>query len=581
MTIDLAALQQLSSTELIEKIVEQNQLINELRQSEKHFYNWFEHAPVPLLEIDYSQVKKILDEIIEDYDDIDDYLAQQPDKALEIINLRSIKEANKSALSFLRASNLKELRENFQKIYRVTGVNQLPITFKALLANFHSLKMQTTLTDFNDEMHTVVMRFSRITDNYSRTFVSFEDITEIKKIQEELEARVKIRTYELEKANKELRLEIFSREQIAKDLRHSEARYRQLNAIYPVGIFHTDKDGHTTYVNSKACEIEGIKPNEARSFGWTRNLHPEDKQRVISTWENSIKYGIPVNIDYRFVHGGKVRWVNGQTVPEYDEKGGIAGYVGILADITKQREAEEQIKQNQIEIAHFSRVNSMGEVASGIAHELNQPLTAIMSYASGVKRRLSDISQHIPKEIFEAIDQAIKQAQRAGEVIHHLKDFLRKGALSKSETDINAAITDVLMFINKPISQAKITVKLKLDRRLPSIYADKIHIEQVIINIINNAIDAIVEAQSEKRQITISTGLFEKKSIRITIADTGPGIAATLIDNVFNPFVTTKKDGMGIGLSLCYNIVDKHNGKITVSSKIGKGTIFHILLPIK
>lgn len=577
----ISELERLDKAQLIKKLIYQEQKLAKLSHSEQHFHNVFENAPVPLLEIDYSAVKKEILTIAANGETLEDYFAQNPDKLLPILNQRVIKEANKTVVKFLGAKDKEYLCANLNNIYHPASLSQFIKTFQAFLDGKKYLKLESIITDFSGHCHNVVIRVSSTTDNFSRTFVSIEDISDIKKIQEELEMRVKTRTHELEKANKELRVEIKSREQIAKDLRHSEARYRQLNAIYPVGIFHTDKNGSNIYVNSKACEIQGIKASDARGYGWTENLHPDDRERVVSTWENGVKYGIPINIDYRFVRNNKVTWVNGQTVPEYDEKGSIAGYVGILADITRQREAEEQIKQNQIEIAHFSRLNSMGEVASGIAHELNQPLTAIMSYASGVKRRLSDIQKDIPKEIFDAIEQTIKQAQRAGEVIHHLKDFLRKGALSKKETDINAAINDVLMFINKPLSNAGITVKLKLDKLLPTIYADRIHIEQVIINIVNNAIDAIIEADSPKRTITIRTGVFENDSICITIADSGPGIAPDLIDNVFNPFITTKQDGMGIGLSLCYNIVDKHNGKITVNSKLGKGTIFHIILPKK
>ena len=577
----VSELEKLDKAHLVKKLVYQEQKLAKLNDSENHFHNLFENAPVPILEIDYSKVKQQLDALIEKGIALEQYFEEHPNELLPIMGRRIIKEVNKSAIHFLRAKSAEHLRENLDDIYNPLGALKMPAIIQAFMNGQKYLKVESSITDFMGEQHNIVMRISTTAKDFSRTFMSFEDISEIKKIQEELETRVKTRTYELEKANRELRAEIKSREQIAKDLRHSEARYRQLNAIYPVGIFHTDKNGKNTYVNSKACEIQGMKASDARAYGWTETLHPEDRERVISTWENGVKYGIPINIDYRFVRNNKVTWVNGQTVPEYDEKGSIAGYVGILADITRQREAEEQIKQNQIEIAHFSRLNSMGEVASGIAHELNQPLTAIMSYASGVKRRLKDIDKNISKEIFDAIDQTIAQAQRAGEVIHHLKDFLRKGALSKKQTDINAAINDVLMFISTPISNANISINLKLDKQLPSIYADKIHIEQVVINIINNAVDAIVEAESTKREITISTASYEKDSIRITIADTGPGIASSLIDNIFNPFITTKQDGMGIGLSLCYNIVDKHGGKITVSSKQDKGTIFHIILPIR
>lgn len=401
-------------------------------------------------------------------------------------------------------------------------------------------------------------------------------------VKKQIEIHLKERALELENINVKLRREISYREQITRELHSSEARYRQLYEIYPVGIFHVDQDRVTTYANPKLAEIEGVTMEELNNGDWAKYIHPEDQERVISSWHQAFKESRPLNINYRFKHGTKITWVNTQTVPEFDDSGKMVGHVGIVSDITRLHEAEEQLKQNQIEIAHFARLHSMGEVASGIAHELNQPLTAISNFMNGAKRRLLSLEKpKIPKDIIIAIDNATTQVQRAGNIIHNLKDFLRKGELSKKKFDLNHAIQDVIIFSKKSVSENKITLKLKLEKNLPPINADKIHIEQVILNIVNNAIDAVNAGKRQTKEIIIRTKLYKKNWVRISIGDSGMGIAKDLIREIFNPFVTTKPEGMGIGLSLCYNIIEKHQGTISVTSQPRKGAIFHITLPIK
>jgi|GEM_PF-1246868 len=547
-----------------------------------YFQHLFQDAPIALIEVDYSRVFAHLTQNRAKFDtDPGEYLIQHPQELQQILELRIITAVNKAAYRLFKIDSIKAFRKVLPKLQDQATIKRITNVIINLLNGKTSLEHEAQITDAQGHLLTAHIRFSVNAAERTRALVAFHDISNIKKIQAMLKEDVKIHTRELEKANMELHMEIESREQIAKDLRQSEARYRQLNAIYPGGIFHTDKDGNNTYCNSKACELSGVAAGDALGDGWTKNLHPDDRDFVIFSWKNAVKYGIPLNIDYRFLNNGRVTWVNVQSVPEYDEYGNIVGYVGILVDITKQRAAEEQIKQNQIEIAHFSRVNSISEVASGIAHELNQPLTAIINYASGCKRRLQDLPQDIPAEILDAIENTISQAERAGKVIHHLKDFLRKGELSKKGFDLNSAIQDVLTFIDKLLIKNNTKINLKLDPTLPVIYADKVHIEQVILNIVNNAIEAFIGANSQQREITICTEMNQENQVQISINDTGPGIDASFIENIFNPFITSKEHGMGIGLSLCYNIIDKHKGRIWVESELGKGAIFYITLPVK
>lgn len=568
---------------LLQRVATQDYELSKLITAEKHFYNLFKNVPVPIIESDCSKIKELLSANKARYgNDPKEYFITHPKETNALIQKFSVREINKAALRFFKINNKITSNDALVKIYASFVTHTAPTIFEGFLKNAKNIMCETEVHDFHGKPHAVIMRVSTESTDYTRAFITFEDISATKKIQEELEIHVKERTLELENTNKKLRREIAYREQVTRELHSSEARYRQLYEIYPVGIFHVDQDRVTTYANPNLAEIEGVTMEELNNGDWVKYIHPEDQERVVSSWHQAFNENRPLNIEYRFKHGSKITWVNTQTVPEFDDSGKMVGHVGIVSDITRLHEAEEQLKQNQIEIAHFARVNSMGEVASGIAHELNQPLTAISNFMSGVKRRLLSLEkQKIPKDILTAIDNAATQAQRAGNIIHNLKDFLRKGELSKQKFDLNNAIQDVIVFSKKSVSENKITLKLKLEKNLPPINADKIHIEQVILNIVNNAMDAVNESKRQTKEIIIRTKLYKKNWVRISIGDSGMGITKDLIREIFNPFVTTKPEGMGIGLSLCYNIIEKHQGTISVTSQPGKGAIFHITLPIK
>lgn len=372
--------------------------------------------------------------------------------------------------------------------------------------------------------------------------------------------------------------DITARVGMATELAHTEARYRHLTSIYPVGIFHTDIQGNNIYINDKASEIMGMSFEDALGDGWANNLHPDDGW-VKSFWHNAVNSKERINIEYRFLHkDGTAVWVKGQSVPEYDAAGELIGYVGTLTDITKLHEAEEQIRLNQIEIAHYSRVNSLGELASGIAHELNQPLTAIANYANGCLRRLAKNATPLPPEILSSIKNIAIQAERAGSIVNHLKHFLRKGEPKKSDCNVNQCLNNVLSILSGTVKNKNIELKFDLDLELPIIQADTISIEQVIINLITNAIEAMEDAETEHKTIILSS-YKTNTDIYFKVADNGPGIPPEIEKGIFNPFVTTKVRGMGIGLSLSKNIIEMHNGKLSYLPAKPHGVIFEIKLP--
>lgn len=359
-------------------------------------------------------------------------------------------------------------------------------------------------------------------------------------------------------------------------LNSSEARYRTLTTVSPVGIFYTDLKGQYLYANEVWHILTGLNADRAKSVGWFNVLHDEDRNRVIELWQTATRHKQPFKAEFRLcLNDGITHWVFGQAIPENDA---VQNYVGTLTDITKLREAEERIKQHQLELAHFSRLKAVGEMASGMAHELNQPLTAIVHYIGGCVERLK--REHVSPQIIEVMHRVNTLAEHAGAIIHRLKDFLRKGDLQKECIDVNALIQEVLKLIELELTEAKIQVTLHLFDKLPNIQADKIHIEQILLNLVQNAIDAMRSVDIKTRKLTFETLLSDKDAIKVLVSDTGPGIPNEWVEKIFDPFFTTKESGMGIGLSISSSIVENHGGKLSVESNFGFGTQFSLVLPI-
>lgn len=361
-------------------------------------------------------------------------------------------------------------------------------------------------------------------------------------------------------------------------LEESERRYRTLASLSPVGISHADEYGRLLYVNERWCKIAGITAKEACGEGWFQAIHPDDRTRVYDTWNFAVKNHIAFKAEYRFLHlDGTIVWALGESMAEYNDYGEIIGFVITTTDITKHREAEEQIQQHRIDLAHVSRINTIGEMASGIAHELNQPLTSIVNYIGGCLERMQKID--LPKEIVDAMRRAATQAERAGEIIHRLKDFLQKGKLTKTTIDINQTIIECMSLLDHEISKAAVDLKMQLFSEPIFLQASKIHFEQVILNVVLNAIEAMTEAHSTNRLLLIRTEKTQENRVLIKIRDTGPGISTLTIKQIFDPFFTTKEMGMGMGLSISRSIIEAHNGHIIAQSS-HDGVEFLIALPL-
>jgi two-component system sensor histidine kinase DctS len=286
--------------------------------------------------------------------------------------------------------------------------------------------------------------------------------------------------------------------------------------------------------------------------------------------------------NYWLTRDGDKRMIVWTNTVLLDDNGEVKNVIGTGLDITEKRKVEEKEKQRVLELAHVSRLSTMGEMATQIAHELNQPLSAINTYSDACLYMLQSLPEANP-DLTSALRGIKHQAQRSGDIIRGLRNFVSKGELQKSTTDINAIIQSVINLATSELHRNKVEVNYSLDENLPLIITEKILIEQVVLNLVRNAIDAMAEANSLTRVVHIHTLLNSEGMIEVRIMDTGPGMEASQIEHIFNAFVTSKPHGigMGMGLPISRTIIEAHGGKLFALSEINKGATFIFTLPLK
>ena len=361
-------------------------------------------------------------------------------------------------------------------------------------------------------------------------------------------------------------------------LRESELRWRSILDTVPDAIIVIDSSGAVVSFSPAAERLFGYGADEVIGHNVKMLMPPPHRQahdgylaRYMQTGERRI-IGIG-----RIVVGERK---NGETFPMELAVGEFASsngnfFTGFVRDLTERQEAERRIEDLQTELLHASRLSVTGQMASTMAHELNQPLTAVINYLEAA-RQLMATGAGGPERVAELMERAAAQAQRAGEVIRQLRQFVSKGETERQTHSLNQLVEEALALGLVGARQSGVRVSLALEQDLPPVVVDPVQIQQVVLNLVRNAIEAMEAV--ERRELTIATRAAND-TIEISIADTGPGIAPELADRLFQPFVTTKKTGMGLGLSICREIVEAHHGYLTVAAQPSGGTVFRMTLP--
>ncbi len=269
-----------------------------------------------------------------------------------------------------------------------------------------------------------------------------------------------------------------------------------------------------------------------------------------------------------------------QQIIAHKSEEGVLQYFSIIGrDITDYKKAEEEAMQHQLEMAHISRLLSVGEMASGLAHEINQPLAAILNYSRGSLRRIEEGTMSQPEDLRKALELICRQAVRAADIIKRLRSFVKKTEYQRMEFRINDVCEEIAQFLGQEAQNAGIRFLFRLDDDNPTIHADKVQIEQVILNLLRNAMEAYKHCDLEEKNITILSSL-KPGHLLVQVQDNGAGIPAPQLENLFEPFYTTKESGLGMGLSISRTIIEAHGGRLWAESDGHNGSTFTIKLPL-
>ncbi|HEY8519138.1 MAG TPA: PAS domain S-box protein [Gammaproteobacteria bacterium] len=357
----------------------------------------------------------------------------------------------------------------------------------------------------------------------------------------------------------------------------------ELKALFDAAVdamVVADEEGKIVAFNAAAERLFGYSHDEMLGASVDvlmpephRSRHAEYMRRYLETGEARI-IGIGREVD-------AVR-SNGEVFPialsvGEARSGDRRRFVAIIRDLTQQRAAEMHTRSVESRLAYVGRFNLMGEMAAGIAHEINQPLSAIATYAQAARRVLErkPINEAVLKDICEKIDD---QARRAGQVIENIRKFIRRQEVRTEALDVNRLIRDVWDLVEADARAEGITVVARFAPDLPPVRGDAVQLQQVLLNLTRNAVDAM-RGLDKRDGIVVSTGRGVDGSVRIAVADHGPGVEPTLGEDIFNPFVTTKQDGLGVGLAISRTIIQANGGRLTYSDNPEGGAVFAIELP--
>ena len=251
-------------------------------------------------------------------------------------------------------------------------------------------------------------------------------------------------------------------------------------------------------------------------------------------------------------------------------------FTGFIRDLSERQKTEARLQELQAELVHISRLTAMGEMASTLAHELNQPLAAIANYLKGARRILDKPQSDMKPLVREALDKATEQSLRAGQIIHRLRNFVARGESERKSESLSKLLEEASALALVGAKDQGVRVRFELDAVRDLVFVDKVQVQQVILNLIRNAIEAM--AESPKRQLVIASGEAAERMVEIRVADTGSGLAPEVAQRLFQPFFTTKQHGMGVGLSISKTIVEAHGGRMWADGNPGGGTVFHLTL---
>jgi PAS domain S-box-containing protein len=363
-------------------------------------------------------------------------------------------------------------------------------------------------------------------------------------------------------------------------LRESELNLRQLTETIPEMLWSAAPDGAFDYCNARLLDYTGFAAQEIVGNKWTKLIHPDDVEPTVRAWMSCVTSGAQYQVEVRIIHASDrmYRWCVANALPLLDENGRILKWYGTVVDMHDWKQAQEALRDTQAELANMTRAMTLGQLTASIAHEVNQPLSGIITNASTCLRMLDADPPNV-QGARETARRTIRDGNRAAEVITRLRALFSRHRATTEAVDLNEATREVLALVLSKLQGNRIVLRSELADDLPLVAGDRVQFQQVIMNLLQNASDAMNNVQDRSRHLLIQTQRDDADHVRLVVQDSGIGLDPQALNKLFDPFFTSKNDGMGIGLSVSRSIIENHGGRIWAKPNDGPGATFSFSIP--
>jgi two-component system, LuxR family, sensor kinase FixL len=369
--------------------------------------------------------------------------------------------------------------------------------------------------------------------------------------------------------------------QLARELQESEERIRLASEAAAVGHWRRDLVRNEIWATEQWRMLLGFARGEPVAYeGYLQKLHPEDRESVRQVQAKALGDEGGYETEYRvLLPGGGVRWISSRGKVEFNSAGKPIVVRGVSVDITKRRLADLEIARQRNEVAHLSRVTTLGEISGSLAHELNQPLGAMLVNLDSVEMHLQNQPPNL-NEVRTILADIRKDNLRAGEIIHGIRAFLRRRDLEMRPLAVDQLVAEAVRLVSADAESRKITIGFEVPPHLPDILGDRIHLQQVLINLLINGMDAMSACPLPLRRIRLRASRPNPDAVELAVIDAGAGVPPGDLSRVLDPFHSTKPEGLGLGLAICRSIVEAHGGSVNIENNLDRGATARFTLPV-